>query len=111
MKGHALWGMFGGFFSGLFLAITLWIYAVIPFASNLMWILPLVGIVVGLAFAAWAPFGSDSAPSVSASAGGIAYDASGDADPYQTTGRTSGTTIEQETVPPPQPRDEDEPLA
>lgn len=111
MRGHALWGMFGGFFAGLFLGITLWIYAVIPFASNLLWILPLVGIVVGLVLAAWAPFGSGSAPATAASTGGIAYDASGDADPYQTTGPTSGTTIEQEMVPPPEPMDEDEPLA
>lgn len=111
MRGHALWGMFGGFFAGLFLGITLWIYAVIPFASNLMWILPLVGIVVGLALAAWAPFGSGSAPPMPTSTGGLAYDAAGDADPYQTMGQTTGTTIEQEIVPPSEPRDEDEPLA
>ncbi len=106
MKGHALWGMFGGFFSGLFLGITLWIYAVIPFASNLMWILPLAGIVVGLALAAWAPFGSGSA-AAPASTADVAYDAAGDADPYQ----TKGTTIEQEIVPPREPMDDDEPLA
>ncbi len=107
MKGHTLWGMFGGFFAGLFLGITLWIYAVIPFASNLMWILPLVGIVFGLMLAAWAPFGSGSAAGTPAATGGIAYDAAGDADPYSTTHQTTGTTIEQEAVPPPGPLADD----
>lgn len=92
MKGYALRGLFGGFFAGLFLAITLWIYAVIPFASDLMWILPLVGLVIGLALAAWAPFGTSAAPE--AAEASIGYAAAGDADPAQ----TSGTTIEQETV-------------
>ena len=73
MKGYALRGLFGGFFAGLFLAITLWIYAVIPFASDLMWILPLVGLVIGLALAAWAPFGSSAEPEAAeASAGQFA---------------------------------------
>ena len=92
MKGHALWGLFGGFFAGLFLAITLWIYAVIPFASNFMWILPLVGLVIGLALAAWAPFGSGAQPEPAE--GSIGYASAGDADPAQ----TSGTTLEQGVV-------------
>ena len=95
MKGHALWGLFGGFFAGLFLAITLWIYAVIPFASNFMWILPLVGLVVGLALAAWAPFGSGPQPEPAEAS--IGYASAGDADPAQ----TSGTTLEQDVVEPP----------
>lgn len=92
MKGHALRGLFGGFFAGLFLAVTLWIYAVIPFASNFMWILPLVGLVVGLALAAWAPFGSAADPEPAEAS--IGYASAGDADPAQ----TSGTTLEQDVV-------------
>lgn len=92
MKGYALRGLFGGFLAGLFLAITLWIYAVIPFASDLMWILPLVGLVIGLALAAWAPFGTSGTPE--AAEASIGYAPAGDADPAQ----TSGTTLEQEAV-------------
>lgn len=102
MKGYALRGLFGGFFAGLFLAITLWIYAVIPFASNLMWILPLVGLVLGLALAAWAPFGSSTKPE--AAEASIGYAPAGDADPTQ----TSGTTLEQEVVEPPPVADGDD---
>jgi hypothetical protein len=104
MKGHALRGLFGGFFAGLFLAITLWIYAVIPFASNFMWILPLVGLVIGLALAAWAPFGSSASPE--SAEGSIGYAPAGDADPAQ----TSGTTLEHDVVevPPADHRDDTE---
>ena len=104
MKGHPLWGLFGGFFAGLFLAITLWIYAVIPFASNFMWILPLVGLVIGLALAAWAPFGSTASPEPAEAS--IGYASAGDADPSQ----TSGATLEQEVVdaPPTDPRGDSE---
>lgn len=60
MKGHALRGMFGGFFFGIFLSLTLFIYGILNFADDLMWILPLVFLVIGLVFAAWAPFGGAS---------------------------------------------------
>jgi hypothetical protein len=46
---------------GLFLGPTLWLWGVIPFHSPMMWILPLVGIVLGLVMAAWAPFGKGPA--------------------------------------------------
>ena len=95
-KGRPFLGMFSGFFLGLFLGPTLWLWGVIPFASQLIWILPLVGIVVGLLFAAWAPFGKGPEPAPAATEG-IGYAPAGDADPYQ----TSGTTIEQDATPPP----------
>ncbi len=93
MKGHALRGIFGGFFTGLFLPITLWIYGAIPFASDLMWILPLVGIVIGLILAAWAPFGRGKKEET-ASTEGVSYASAGDAE----SSGTSGTTLEQDTI-------------
>ena len=100
-KGRPFLGMFSGFFLGLFLGPTLWLWGVIPFHSQIIWILPLVGIVVGLLFAAWAPFGTGPEPAPATSEG-IGYAPAGDADPYQ----TSGTTIEQDMAPPPAPADE-----
>jgi hypothetical protein len=95
MKGHPILGTISGFLFGLFLGVTLFMYGAIPLHSPLLWILPLVGIVLGLAMAAWAPFGSGSTPQP-ATSGGITY-ASGDTSPAQ----TSGTTLEQEAVPSP----------
>lgn len=56
-KGKPLLGAISGFMFGLFLGPTLWLWGVIPIHSELIWILPLVGIVLGLLMAAWAPFG------------------------------------------------------
>ncbi|MEZ5174793.1 MAG: hypothetical protein R2823_01120 [Acidimicrobiia bacterium] len=57
MKGRPVLGVICGFLFGLFLGPTLWLWGVIELASPLMWILPLAGIVLGIALAAWAPFG------------------------------------------------------
>jgi predicted lipid-binding transport protein (Tim44 family) len=57
MKGHPILGVTTGFFFGLFLGITLFMFGVIPLSSDLLWILPLLGILLGLIMAAWAPFG------------------------------------------------------
>jgi hypothetical protein len=62
MKGKVFLGVISGFLFGLFLGPTLWLWGVLPFSSPLMWILPLVGIVLGMAMAAWAPFGKGPAP-------------------------------------------------
>lgn len=62
MKGHPVLGSITGFFFGLFLAASLFLYGVIPLSSALMWILPLVGILLGLVMAAWAPFGKGADP-------------------------------------------------
>jgi hypothetical protein len=51
-----------GFLFGLFLGITLFLYGVIPLSSDLLWILPLLGILLGLIMAAWAPFGRSADP-------------------------------------------------
>jgi len=66
-KGKPILGAITGFMFGLFLGPTLWLWGLIPFHSPLIWILPLVGIVLGLVMAAWAPFGkSDTAEATGA---------------------------------------------
>lgn len=58
MKGRPILGVVGGFLFGLFGGVTLILFGVIPLHSDLLWILPLVGLLLGLILAAWAPFGS-----------------------------------------------------
>ena len=58
MKGRPILGTISGFFLGLFGGITLFLFGVIPLHSPLLWILPIVGIALGLLMSAWAPFGS-----------------------------------------------------
>jgi hypothetical protein len=60
MKGRPFLGVISGFFFGLFGAVTLFLFGVIPLDSHLVWILPIVGIVIGLFMAPWAPFGNES---------------------------------------------------
>jgi hypothetical protein len=62
MKGHAILGVISGFLFGLFLGVTLFLFGVIPLSSQWLWILPLLGILLGLVMAAWAPFGKGAAP-------------------------------------------------
>jgi hypothetical protein len=60
MKGRPFLGVISGFFFGLFGAVTLFLFGVIPLDSHLVWILPILGIVLGLLMATWAPFGSST---------------------------------------------------
>lgn len=62
MKGRPILGVTTGFLFGLFLGITLFLYGVIPLSSDMLWILPLLGILLGLIMAAWAPFGRSTEP-------------------------------------------------
>ncbi|MDK1097077.1 MAG: hypothetical protein QGM46_07990 [Actinomycetota bacterium] len=57
MKGRPILGVIAGFLFGLFGGVTLFMYGAIPLHSELIWILPLVGLLLGLILAAWAPFG------------------------------------------------------
>jgi len=66
MKGHPILGTISGFLFGLFLGITLFLFGVIPLSSSWLWILPLVGILLGLIMAAWAPFGKGAEPTSTA---------------------------------------------
>jgi hypothetical protein len=58
MKGRPILGIVAGFLFGLFGGATLILFGVIPLHSDLLWILPLLGLLLGLILAAWAPFGS-----------------------------------------------------
>ena len=70
MKGRPILGVISGFMFGLFLGPTLFMWGLIPLHSDLMWILPLLGIVLGLVMAWWAPFGrKTSAASAEAMSG------------------------------------------
>lgn len=60
MKGRPILGAISGFFFGLLLGITLWMWGVVPLHSDLLLILPILGIVLGLVMAWWAPFGGGS---------------------------------------------------
>lgn len=102
MKGRPILGMLSGFFFGLFLGVTLFLFGAIPLHSQLLWILPLVGIVLGLAMAAWAPFGRGPEPAP-ATADTIGYAPAGDADPTP----TSGTTLEQDVIETPEAGDDE----
>ncbi|MEN8040952.1 MAG: hypothetical protein ABFR95_05560 [Actinomycetota bacterium] len=62
MNGRPFLGLVAGFLFGLFGGITLFMYGVIPLHSNLIWILPLLGLLLGLILAAWAPFEGTPAP-------------------------------------------------
>ena len=66
MKGHPILGIISGFLFGLFLGITLFLFGVIPLDSSWLWILPLLGILLGLIMAAWAPFGKSAEPAPTA---------------------------------------------
>jgi hypothetical protein len=61
MKGRPFLGVISGFFFGIFGAVTLFLFGMIPLDSHLIWILPILGIVLGLFMATWAPFGNGTA--------------------------------------------------
>ncbi len=88
MQGRPFLGVFSGFLFGLFGGITLFLFGVIPLDSHVLWILPIVGIVLGLFMATWAPFGSGGTTET-ATTEGVSYASAGDA---------AGTTLEQEAV-------------
>jgi hypothetical protein len=64
MKGRPVRGAISGFFSGLFIAIDLMFLGAIHTDSPLITVLPLVGLVLGLALGWWAPVGRARASTV-----------------------------------------------
>ena len=55
--GHPVWGGINGLFLGLFVALDLLFFGVVRLDSVVITILPIVGIVVGVALGYWAPLG------------------------------------------------------
>ena len=102
MKGRPILGVITGFLFGLFLGITLFLYGVIPLSSDMLWILPLLGILLGLIMAAWAPFGKSAqsapaAPSRVSTAdvtGDVSADANAANDPPSDEGTAAETTAD-----------------
>ncbi len=58
MKGRPVLGFFSGLFFGLFLALLLQQFGILPLTTLSVIGLPIIGIVLGLGLAAWAPFGN-----------------------------------------------------
>jgi hypothetical protein len=57
MRGRPVLGAFSGFFFGLFLGLDLLFFGVIRLDSVLITILPILGLIAGIALARWAPLG------------------------------------------------------
>jgi hypothetical protein len=57
MKGRPVLGFFSGLLFGLFLALTLQQFGIIPLTTVSMIGFPVLGIIIGLGLAAWGPFG------------------------------------------------------
>jgi hypothetical protein len=59
-RGRPLLGAFAGLFLGLFVALDLILFGVLPLESGLIWVFAVAGIVLGVALGVWAPFGRGS---------------------------------------------------
>lgn len=60
MKGRPVLGFISGLFFGLFLALLLQQLGILPLTTLSVIGFPIIGIVLGLGLAAWAPFGRRS---------------------------------------------------
>ena len=56
-RGRPILGAIGGFFFGFFVALDLLFFGVIPLKSPVITILPILGIILGLVLAKFAPLG------------------------------------------------------
>lgn len=56
-RGRPVLGAFSGFLSGLFIGLDLLFFGVVRLDSALLAILPIVGLIAGIALAMWAPRG------------------------------------------------------
>lgn len=56
-RGRPVLGAFSGFFFGLFVGLDLLLLGVIPLDSVVLTAAPVVGLVLGIALARWAPIG------------------------------------------------------
>jgi len=60
MKGRPVLGFTNGLLFGLFLALTLQQFGIMPLTTLSVIGFPIIGIALGLGLAAWAPFGNKS---------------------------------------------------
>jgi hypothetical protein len=61
MKGRPILGVISGLLFGLFLALTLQQFGIMPLTTLSLIGFPIIGIVIGLGLAAAAPFGNKTA--------------------------------------------------
>ena len=57
MRGRPILGFISGLLFGLFVALTLQQYGIMPLNTLSVIGFPVIGIILGLGLAAWAPFG------------------------------------------------------
>jgi hypothetical protein len=57
MRGRPVLAAISGFFFGLFLGLDLLFFGVVQLDSVLLTLLPIVGLVLGIVLAMWAPIG------------------------------------------------------
>jgi hypothetical protein len=57
MNGRPVLGFISGLLFGLFLALVLQQFGIMPLSTLSVIGLPIIGIILGLGMAAWAPFG------------------------------------------------------
>lgn len=81
-KGHPIRGAIAGLFFGLFLSLDLLIFGMVALDSNILAILPLLGLIAGIALGMTAPMKRRSSPSaVAAPADAAPSDASAEPAP------------------------------
>lgn len=56
MRGRPVLGVISGFFFGIFVALLLQQFSIVPLTTTTVIGLPVAGIVLGIVLAAWAPF-------------------------------------------------------
>lgn len=61
MRGKPVLGAISGIFFGAFLALFLQQWAIYPLTPLSVFALPILGLILGLLLAAWAPFGRSTA--------------------------------------------------
>ncbi|MCP4968011.1 MAG: NAD(P)(+) transhydrogenase (Re/Si-specific) subunit beta [bacterium] len=61
-RGRPIMAAIFGFLTGLFAAVSLLAFGVIPIESILVTILPIAGLVIAFSVAMWAPIGSRDMP-------------------------------------------------
>jgi hypothetical protein len=60
-RGRPILAAISGFFLGVFLALDLVLFGIVQLDNIIVTLLPIIGLVVGVALAWWAPFGRNRA--------------------------------------------------
>lgn len=74
VRGRPILGAISGFFLGLFVGLDLFLFGLVDSESVLITVLPLVGLVLGIALAVWAPIRGREGESSTVAAGATGSD-------------------------------------